>query len=236
MKTTFLFVLLLFYFSQSSIDRNYLLGRFDPSLDSRFIQLNATLAKGNALNGFLRKETVEAFKKMATSAKKDSMNLFIISATRNFDSQKKIWENKWTGKTKVEGKDLTTVVDLKERARLILLYSSMPGSSRHHWGTDIDLNSLDNNYFSGGEGLKIYQWLTIHASEFGFCQPYTTKINGRTGYEEEKWHWSYLPLSKIFFEEYQKQITYSDISGFEGSETAQAMKIISDYVNGVACH
>jgi len=222
-------------FAQLTTDKNYLLGRFDPSTDSRFIQLNSTHAQGSALNGFLRKETFEAFQKMAKAAKKDGVNLVIISATRSFDSQKRIWENKWNGKTKVEGKDLTTVSDLKERARLILLYSSMPGTSRHHWGTDMDLNSLDDNYFSKGEGLKVYQWLLMHANAYGFCQPYSTKINGRTGYEEEKWHWSYLKLSKIFLTEYQKQISYSDIKDFEGSEQAPSLKIISDYVDGVAC-
>jgi len=233
---TFCFILILITdFAQSAIDKNYLLGRFDPATDSRFIQLNSTYAKGSALNGFLRKETYVAFQKMAEAAKKDGIDIVIISATRNFDSQKKIWENKWNGKTKVEGKDLTAVSDLKERARLILLYSSMPGTSRHHWGTDMDLNSLDNDYFSKGEGLKMYQWLLVHANEYGFCQPYTSKANGRKGYEEEKWHWSYLPLSKILLAEYEKQISYLDIKGFLGSDQATSLNILTYYVDGVAC-
>jgi LAS superfamily LD-carboxypeptidase LdcB len=234
MKFAFL-ILLLANFITTSPEKGYLLGKFDPADDSRFIPLTSAYAQGSALNGFLRKETFEAFQKMTEAAKKESVNLFIISATRNFDAQKKIWENKWNGKTKVEGKDLTTIADLKERARLILLYSSMPGTSRHHWGTDMDLNSLDNDYFSTGEGLRIYQWLTSHAGEFGFCQPYTSKAGGRTGYEEEKWHWSYLPLSKLFLEEYKKQISYSDITGFEGNNQAKALQLITDYVDGVAC-
>ncbi len=234
----FFFVALFFAveLAQNPIEKDYLIGRFDPASDSRFVQLTSTYAQGSALNGFLRKETFEAFQKMDEAAKKDGVKLIIISATRNFDSQKGIWENKWNGKTKVGGKELATISDLNERARLILLYSSMPGTSRHHWGTDMDLNSLDNNYFSVGEGLKIYRWLFAHASEFGFCQPYTPKANGRTGYEEEKWHWSYLPLSQPFLEEYQKQVSYSDIIGFEGSETAEPLQIIDNYVSGVACH
>lgn len=221
--------------NQSVVEKNYLLGRFDPSHHAQFIQLTSVYAQGSALNGYLRREAFEAFQKMASAAKKDGVALFIISATRNFDSQKKIWEDKWNGKTHVEGKNLTTIADLKERARLILLYSSMPSTSRHHWGTDIDLNSLDNDYFATGEGLKIYQWLTVHAGEFGFCQPYTSKAGGRTGYEEEKWHWSYLPLSKLFLEEYKKQVSYSDIVGFEGSGEALSLQVINHYVGGVAC-
>ncbi|MBP9926001.1 MAG: M15 family metallopeptidase [Cyclobacteriaceae bacterium] len=217
------------------VEKNYLLGKFDPATHPQFSKLDDAHTSGSARGKYLRKETYEAFIKMSAAAEKDGVTLTIISATRNFDSQKGIWENKWEGRTMVEGKNLTTIADKKERARLILLYSSMPSTSRHHWGTDMDLNSLDNEYFASGEGLKIYLWLTAHGAEYGFCQPYTSKENGRTGYEEEKWHWSYLPLSGFFLEEYKKQVTYSDINGFAGSEVAKPMEVIKKYVEGVAC-
>jgi LAS superfamily LD-carboxypeptidase LdcB len=236
MKFAFAFLLLTFSFSQNSIDKDYLLGSFEPSKDSRFVQLASPIAKGHAVNRFLRKEAFDAFKEMAKAAEKDGVNLSIVSATRNFDYQKKIWEDKWNGKIKVEGKDLSTIPDLNERARMILLYSAMPGTSRHHWGTDIDINETEEKYFETEEGKKVYQWLLTHAEEFGFCQPYTSKTKGRTGYEEEKWHWSFLPLSKDFLQEYQKQITYKDICGFSGSETSQFLHVIENYVDGVACH
>ncbi len=218
-----------------SVDKNYLLGKFDPATNPLFSKLEDAHARGSAKDGYLRTETYEAFKKMCAAAKADGVELIIISATRNFDSQKRIWENKWEGRTIVEGINLTTVKDPKERARLILLYSSMPTTSRHHWGTDMDLNNLNNDYFSTGEGLKIYQWLTAHAVEYGFCQPYTSKEGGRTGYEEEKWHWSYLPLSGEFLEAYKKRVTYKDINGFKGAEAARPMAVVKNYVEGVAC-
>lgn len=217
------------------VDKNYLLGKFDPATHPQFIKLSDEHTRGSARGAYLRKETYEAFVKMSEAALKDSVKLVIISATRNFDSQKRIWENKWNGKVQVEGKDLTTVHDPKERARLILLYSSMPSTSRHHWGTDMDLNNLNNKFFDSGEGLKIYTWLKAHGAEYGFCQPYTTKEGGRTGYEEERWHWSYLPLSGEFLNQYKKEVTYKDITGFEGSEVAKPMGVIKNYVEGVAC-
>ena len=217
-------------------DKNYLLGKFNPSTDQRFTHLKSEHSNSG---GVLRKETYTAFVKMAYAAHKEKISLIIISSTRDFASQKRIWENKWNGKTPVEGKDLTTIKDPVERAKIILHYSSMPGSSRHHWGTDMDLNSLENGYFETGEGLRIYKWLQKHAAEYGFCQPYTAKnaTSGtpRAGYEEEKWHWSYLPLSKGFLEEYLRTIQPSDISGFAGSDVAEAVKIIGDYVEGVSC-
>jgi len=235
MKLVILFSLLAFGVQAQTTDKNYLLGKFDPITHPKFSKLQDEHTRGSARGAYLRQETYEAFTKMSAAAKKEGVELVIISATRNFDSQKRIWENKWNGKVQVEGKDLTTVSDPKERARLILLYSSMPGTSRHHWGTDMDLNSLENSFFESGEGLAIYQWLTTHAAEYGFCQPYTSKTSGRTGYEEEKWHWSYLPLSGEFLASYQKQIRYTDIEGFAGSDVAKPIEVIKKYVAGVAC-
>lgn len=229
------FLFLAFSLSQNSIDKNYLLGRFDPAKDSRFVRPLANHTRRIAGRDCLRKETYDAFVKMYKAASKDGVKLEIISATRNFDDQKKIWEGKWTGKIIVEGKNLSTVSDLKARALIIMYFSAMPGTSRHHWGTDMDLNSWDNSYFEKGEGKKIYDWLTSHANEYGFCQPYTSKSSGRSGYEEERWHWSYLPLAKEFLEEYKKQIRYEDITGFAGSETAVSLDVINKYVDGVAC-
>jgi len=224
-----------FFTSAQSVDKNYLLGKFDPAAHPQFSKLSDEHTQGSAKGGYLRKETYEAFIKMSEAARNEGVELMIISATRNFESQKRIWENKWEGRTLVEGRNLTTVNDPKERARLILLYSSMPSTSRHHWGTDMDLNSLENSYFESGQGLKIYQWLTDHSAEYGFCQPYTSKAGGRTGYEEEKWHWSYLPLSGVFLEEYSKKVTYKDIKGFAGSNVAPSINVIKNYVLGVAC-
>ncbi len=218
-----------------SIDKNYLLGKFEPSEHLQFVKISDEHGQGSAKGGYLRKETYEAFVRMHDAAIKDGVDLIIISATRNFESQKRIWENKWEGRTNVEGINLTTIEDPKARAKLILLYSSMPSTSRHHWGTDMDLNSLENSSFESGKGLKIYRWLTAHAAEYGFCQPYTSKTGGRTGYEEEKWHWSYLPLSDHFLEEYIRTVTYKDIKGFAGSNVASSIEVIRNYVQGVTC-
>jgi zinc D-Ala-D-Ala carboxypeptidase len=224
-----------FFLKAQTEGKNYLLGRFDPATHPQFVKMSDEHTQGSAKGGYLRKEAYEAFIKMSDAARKDGVELVIISATRNYESQRRIWENKWEGRTMVEGKNLTTVKNKKERARLILLYSSMPSTSRHHWGTDMDLNSLENSFFEGGQGLKIYQWLTAHAGEYGFCQPYTSKTDGRTGYEEEKWHWSFLPLSGLFLDEYKKKISYKDIKGFAGSEVGPSIDVIRNYVAGVAC-
>ena len=110
----------------------------------------------------------------------------------------------------------------------------MPGTSRHHWGTDIDLNNLEPSWFKSGEGAKIYAWLDAHANEFGFCQPYTKKGEDRPfGYNEEHWHWSYVPISKPLTEFARQNLTNDMIEGFKGAEAAGEIDVVGKYVLGV---
>ena len=112
-------------------------------------------------------------------------------------------------------------------------YSSMPGTSRHHWGTELDVNSCKLAYWNSSEGKRTYQWLCNNAHKFGFYQPYTADA-GRTGYAEEKWHWSYKSMSEKYFEAYIKTITAEDITGFRGSHLVDSLKVIQTYVQGVS--
>lgn len=221
--------------TNGSFAKDELTGRFDPSHHPGFVELPLSYT-GGANGMYLRRETVEAFGRMHAAALRDGVKLVIISATRNFDYQRGIWEAKWNGDRLVEGRNLArTVPDPDERALAILRYSSMPGTSRHHWGTDMDLNSLENSYFASGNGLKIYEWLKAHAGEYGFVQPYTAYGDGRTcGYLEEKWHWSYYPLSSRMLAAYTNEVTLDDINGFAGCDTALTLDVIKTYVLGVS--
>jgi len=219
--------------ADTAISIEYLTGKFNPGKDKSFTECDLEYA--NRAGIFLQVETYKAFIKMFYAAKNDGVNLKIISGARNFNYQKSIWEQKWNGVRLVDGKNLAnTVKDPVERATTILKYSSMPGTSRHHWGTDMDLNSMENKYFETTEGKKIYNWLGNNASKYGFCQPFSALgENRKTGYQEEKWHWSYLPLAKNFLKEYQKKVTYDQITGFAGSQTAKELSVIEIYVMSV---
>ena len=219
---------------EDSVSVDELLGKFNPAQHVDFVKLqNKHTDKPDI---YLRKATYEAFQQMYEAAAKEDVQLKIISATRNFADQKMIWENKWNGSTKVGGKDLSkTIEDPAERALKILEYSSMPGTSRHHWGTDVDLNHLNNLWFTSGEGKKMYDWLQAHAADYGFCQPYSEKGAERPdGYQEEKWHWSYMPLARNFLQQYSDKIISENISGFAGAEVAASIRVIDKYVKGIA--
>ncbi|MCH8331374.1 MAG: D-alanyl-D-alanine carboxypeptidase family protein, partial [Bacteroidetes bacterium] len=199
----------------NKITLDHLMGKIDPRLDRNFVAISKPYSDRNSL--FLRKAAAESFKRMWEAARNDGIDLTIISATRTYNQQKRIWEEKWTGKRKVEGEDLSKLnLTEIEKAKKILRYSSMPGSSQHHWGTDIDINALNDDYFNTYEGLRVYNWLSKNAEGFGFYQPYTNESG--IGYEEEKWHWSYKPLSNKFQEEYRRLITYDHFKGFYGAK------------------
>ena len=86
-------------------------------------------------------------------------------------------------------------------------------------------------YFNSEKGKKEYEWLVKNAPLFGFCQTYNLKGSARgTGYNEEKWHWSYLPLSRTFIQEYKNLIKDEDIKGFLGDKYVPALNLINNYI------
>lgn len=204
----------------------FLQGKFSPDTMASFVLVPENYT--NKAGIYLQKDALSAFILLSNQAKKDGIHLIILSATRNFVYQKGIWERKW-GSSK-----FSSYVSGKARAQAILSYSAMPGTSRHHWGTDIDLNSLSNSYFNSGEGEKVYKWLQLNAPKYGFCQVYSKKDSSRPdGYEEERWHWSYLPLAKNYMTDYSKFISSKDFFGFHGSECFTELEIAKKYVLGI---
>ncbi len=220
--------------AQEEIEKAYLLGKFDPAQREGFVSVpNQYNFAGYKI--YLRKETLDAFIKMAETAKKEGVDLQLVSAARNFEYQKDIWDKKWEGITLVDEKKLNeSMSDGLERFKKILEYSAVPGMSRHHWGTEIDINMTVPYYFQTEAGKRVYEWLVKNASSFGFCQTYTLKDSLRqTGYNEEKWHWSYLTLAKDFTQRYKTLITNDYIKGFDGDEYVKSLNLINDYVLGI---
>jgi hypothetical protein len=207
----------------SLITKEFLLGKFNYRNHDLFVRVPKELSSKEL---YIQREVLDAFSKMHDSAALEKIELTIVSGTRNFEEQKRIWENKWQ-------RERANFQTPKETALKILEYSSMPSTSRHHWGTDIDINSVESAYFKSKKGAAEYSWLLKNANRFGFFQTYTSKENGRTGYSMEEWHWSFFPLAKNYLVRYNQLILNSDITGFMGCETAIDIDIIKNYVNGI---
>ena len=216
---------------------DFITGRFNFTANEDFVNLR-TYNIPCAGDTYLLREVADALKVMLNDFKKEhkDITISITSGTRNFYTQKKIWDEKWAGVRWVSGTDdITKITDPVQKALMILRYSSMPGTSRHHWGTDFDINQLRNGYYANGEGKIIYQWLVRNAATYGFAQPF--KSDRKEGYQEEKWHWSYTPLSKKFLKTWneiyrQDPGLFSKNGIFEGSEKVGYLAPI--YVNSVS--
>ncbi len=204
---------------------SYLMGRFNPAQHNAFAKVPAKYT--NRSGYYLRKETLNAYIQMQKAARKEGVKLIIRSATRNFNYQKSIWERKWRKQKKSRS--------AKNKALNILQLSSMPGTSRHHWGTEVDLNAFSNKWFESGRGLKLFKWLDNNASKYGFHRPYTKKDSQRpTGYNEEKWHWSFTPLSIPMIRDARLALDDTKITGFSGSQTARQIGVVQKYILGVS--
>lgn len=156
-------------------------------------------------------ETLTAFNKMAASARCDGIEISPVSSYRSFNRQLQIWNNKYTGKRPVfSPKGLPVNMQClspEEKIHTLLIWSALPGTSRHHWGTDIDIidrNSLPPDYtvkldtaeFSmSGVFHRLDKWLELNAQTFGFFRPYK---GIKSGYQAEPWHISYRTQAQQF--------------------------------------
>lgn len=150
------------------------------------------------------------FQALVSNAARSGIAIKIASGFRSFDRQLLIWNNKFTGKTAIknidgEPVDISKLNEL-EIIRAILLFSALPGASRHHWGCDLDI--YDNQLLAGkklqlepweyatsGPMAKLSAWLSLNAQQHGFYFPYD-KFRG--GIAAEPWHLSYAPLAKQY--------------------------------------
>lgn len=154
----------------------------------------------------LRKEAYEAFLEMQQAAKADGVNINIASGYRSFERQKNIWEQKYLSYTQ-EG------LEPKAALQKIIEYSTIPGTSRHHWGTDIDVFDaytkhsgkilITENYTEKGRYSALREWMEAYADIYGFHLVYTDNPN-RKGFKYEPWHYSYAPLSKPMLKQFRK--------------------------------
>jgi D-alanyl-D-alanine carboxypeptidase len=206
----------------SAQSKAFLTGRYNYAKDTSFVRVPNQFARNNV---FLKREAYHAFLKMRQAALQSGIVLTIISGTRSFNDQKWKWESKWNAA------QFRSIKDDRKKAIELLRWWSMPGTSRHHWGTDIDLNNMKVVYYRTAAGKKLYEWLVNNAPKFGFQQPFNA--NRKSGYQEEKWHWSYVPLSINYLKVYVQQINYLDINGYQGFHTAKDINVIKNWVLAV---
>lgn len=156
----------------------------------------------------LQAEARDAFMAMQAAAAEAGFQLMPASSFRSFERQLAIWNGKFEGQRPLLDADSQPLKALAlsepERILAILHWSALPGTSRHHWGTDLDIYDptlLPANkklqlepweYEADGYFYPLSQWLTANMDRFGFYRPFAHHSGGVA---MEPWHLSYRPLA-----------------------------------------
>jgi LAS superfamily LD-carboxypeptidase LdcB len=157
----------------------------------------------------LHSQVVAPFLNLRRAAAADGIDLLPMSSFRDFDRQLNIWNGKFNGERPMydaSGTELAaTQLSPADRVEAILMWSALPGASRHHWGTDVDV--IDGNapaagfpdkltraaFAFGGPFENLDRWLEAQAPRFGFFRPFQ---GVRSGVQPEPWHLSFAPVAE----------------------------------------
>ena len=159
----------------------------------------------------LHRDAVQPFLELRTAAAAAGFDVMPVSSFRDFDSQLRIWNEKYRGERTLydrEGRRLEhAALSETELVDAMLCWSAIPGASRHHWGTEIDV--VDRRALTSGEGVKakllpieyapdgpfgrLNAWLDSNMHRYGFFRPYDTD---RGGVAPEPWHLSFAPVAE----------------------------------------
>lgn len=198
-------------------------------MNTRLLGLDDTeLVTPAPLSGLLHPAVVDPLLNLMAAARQAGFRLQVASSFRSFERQLLIWNAKAQGVRSVlddQGQvlDLNLLTDL-QKIHAILRWSALPGASRHHWGTDVDvfdsaavsvdyrLQLVQQEYCEPGPFAAFEQWLSQAIAErnsFNFYRPYSVD---RGGVAPEPWHISYAPIADLFAQQRTEQMLFKHLS------------------------
>ena len=160
------------------------------------------------LRAALHADALGAFLDMKADAARAGLDIAITSAFRDFDAQQRIWDMKYRGERPLYDEDGEVrdhaALDPEALVDAIMCWNAVPGASRHHWGTELDLidraampegyrvQLVPGEYAAGGIFHDLQCWLDANLPRYGFFRPYGAF---RGGVRPEPWHVSYAAVS-----------------------------------------
>lgn len=160
------------------------------------------------LGAAIHPHALAAFLDMKADAARDGIDLSITSAFRDFAAQQRIWNMKFRGERPLYDDDGNvcdrTALSEEGLVEAIMCWSAVPGASRHHWGSELDLidrAALPHGYrvqllpaecAPGAVFHLLHCWLDANLARYEFFRPYGTF---RGGVRPEPWHVSFAPVS-----------------------------------------
>ncbi len=198
---------------------------------------------------FLQPAVAAAYQAMQQAAAADGITLRIASGWRDFSRQQAIFKAKLNGERPVydAAQQAITLAGMSLAAKLhaIMLYSALPGASRHHWGTDLDvwdqaavpadyvLQLSAAEYAPDGPFARLSVWLSQHAGRFGFFRPYRSF---RGGVAVEPWHLSYRPLASLYLQQLSLPVLQAAILQSELAEPEEIAAMLPELYQRYICN
>jgi LAS superfamily LD-carboxypeptidase LdcB len=171
---------------------------------------------------FALEEVMEAYFRLREKAARDGWRLILVSGYRSFGSQRRVWNHYDKSYQKMGS------LDVKGRVRAIMSTVSVPGLSRHHWGTELDISEetlrgqlVKIQPDTPQKVLDFYTWMEKNATEFGFCRVYLGKHGAVM---DEPWHWSYYPFSRVYEKQLMNIKDFSQIMDIKVANVEYLMK------------
>lgn len=168
----------------------------------------------------LHQDIIDDFLALQKAASESGFRLEIASSYRSFERQLAIWNGKFNGERPLldsnsQPLDASSLSE-EQKVMAILQWSALPGASRHHWGTDMDVyarNSLPPDTplqlepweYDSGHQKVFSQWLFEHAEQYGFFFPYREDLGGVA---REPWHISHMQTSRNMFDAFSLEILH----------------------------
>ena len=194
-------------------------------------------------------QVLNSFKRLSSDAKKAGFDLRIASGFRSFDRQLTIFNGKARGDRPIfdDNGDAIKIDDLSSFDLLcsILRFSALPGTSRHHWGTDMDVydaSAVSSDYVvqlslkevsAGGMFHSLHNWLDLLMEEdksHGFYRPYAVDSGGVA---PERWHLSFAPLALIYEDAMSPELIKSALDDATREKTLELHKVIGENIEEV---
>jgi LAS superfamily LD-carboxypeptidase LdcB len=192
-------------------------------------QTESHLVKDPTLDCLLHAEVVEPIARLRQTAHLAGFDLAVASSFRSFSRQCTIWNDKVLGRRSVLD-DKGNPIDLGQlddwgKVQAILRWSALPGASRHHWGTDLDV--FDRNGLSadhpepaltvaecarGGPFHAFHRWLSQTLQREQGCNFYRPYAVDRGGVGCEPWHISYRPIAIRYQQMVSRDLLFAVIS------------------------
>lgn len=161
----------------------------DNTVNNNFINnvnkatINAKYTSGADSSKYLDSRIVDKFNEMCKAALKDNVSLISVSAYRTYSYQNTLYNNR-VNRCMNENSNLSR----EEAKKIAATIVAVPGTSEHHLGLAVDINSVEELF----ENTKAFRWLQQNAADYGFIMRYPKDKQDITKIIYEPWHYRYV--------------------------------------------